>query len=324
MIERWQPSAKERVWRARAQMLQRIRHYFIKENVLEVETQILDRFGVTDPNLENLALQLRNDPKPFFLHTSPEFQMKRMLADGAPDIYQVCSVFRDGEAGSRHQPEFRMLEWYRHGFDLSDIIDETVNLIQSVTGRPESIARFSYSELFNDQVGVDHASTSLAVLRQLARDSGLASDIDKDACLDFLMEARVTRHFPPDRLTVIHNYPATQASLAQLDPGKPSEALRFEVYAGPLELANGFVELANADEQTQRFESDQCQRQLQGKPPKEIDRNLIDALAAGFPACAGVAIGLDRLLMSVLNVDDIRQVQSFPLYPENYVNSEDL
>lgn len=316
MTKHWRPSAVAKVLQARALMLQRIRRYFMEADVLEVETQTLDRHGVTDPQIQNLSVQLQGDENRFFLHTSPEYQMKRLLADGAPDIFQVCSVFRDGEAGARHQPEFRMLEWYRHGFGLNDIVNDTLRLIESVSTEQRPIDHFRYAELFQARLGVNPISTSLAELRELASQSGLASKVDRDACLDFLMDAQISRHFAADRLTVIYNYPATQASLAQLDPLNPSEALRFEVYAGPLELANGFVELGNAREQRERFELDREKRRAQGKPDQAIDSNLLDALASGLPACAGVAIGLDRLLMSVLHIDDIRQVQAFPACPD--------
>lgn len=240
--------------------------------------------------------------------------MKRLLAAGYPDIYQVGPVFRAGEQGHHHVPEFTMIEWYRRDFDLGGIVDETLCLVQRLLdAKPETFVT-GYADAFRDALDIDILECPTAVLEAATgADPQLAATLgnDRNAWLDLLLATRVTSTFPAGRLTVLRHYPASQAALARLCPDDPRVADRFEVFLGDVELANGFVELADAGEQLARFRSDQALRRAAGKPVPEIDTQLLGALEAGLPDCAGVALGFDRLLLCALNVDDISRVTTF-------------
>ncbi len=315
---RWRPQAGVKEARRRAAMLTAARDYFSSAEVLEIDAPALSRCAVSDPHIESLAVEPALIPgPPRYLHSSPEFAMKRMLADGFPDIYYIGKVFRDGEAGPRHQPEFTMIEWYRLGFDLQQIIDDCIALIaalldgQAPRGQPQQV---SYREAFQDALGIDPHVVEVAVLAEAAgADGSLRSALgdDRDAWLDLLLSTRVAPQFPGDRLTALYHYPASQAALAQLDPADQELAQRFEVFLGAVELANGYVELTDADEQRRRMLRDLEQRRLADKPVHEPDSRLLAALESGLPECAGVAVGFDRLLMLALNTDDIRDTRTF-------------
>ena len=310
----WQPDAGPEVARARATMLGRLRDYFAAADVLEVTTPAVSATTVTDPNIESLRVQAENGRG--FLQTSPEYFMKRLLAAGYPDIFQVAEVYRDGESGKRHLQAFTLLEWYRIGFALEQIIADTLTLLRTMTDQLEhrTSVQLPYSQAFQDATGLDPLSADsgeLADLLDADADLRRALGDQRDAWLDLAMTARVAASFPRERLTVITHYPASQAALARLTTDDSSVADRFEVFYGDLELANGFVELTDPDEQRARFESDRERRRAAGQPVHAIDERLLAALAAGLPKCAGVALGVDRVLMIDQALEDICRVRSF-------------
>ncbi|MDH3440150.1 MAG: EF-P lysine aminoacylase EpmA [Gammaproteobacteria bacterium] len=310
----WQPNSGVDTARARASMIRRARRYFDDHDVLEVSTPALSQTPVTDPNIDAIAALLHD--KKIYLHTSPEYMMKRLIAAGFPDIYQVCRVFRNAESGRRHQPEFTMIEWYRLGFDLDSIIEDAICLITTLADsrtleRPKVL---SYSDVYKETLSIDPLSTSIATLIDIAdADMSLQQSVgdDRDAWLDLVFATRISPCFDDDRLTVVFHYPGSQASLARICPQDATVADRFEIYLGAVELANGFVELTDADEQLSRFERDRDVRSAVGKRDVAIDYELIEALRAGMPECAGVALGLDRLLMIAEGLSDISDVMTF-------------
>lgn len=315
----WRPSAGIGKARRRAAALERARRFFAGRNVLEVETPVLSGDAVTDRHVDNVGAVLDLQPgSQFYLRTSPEYFMKRLLCAGYPDIYEIGRVFRDGESGRRHQPEFTMVEWYRAGFGLHDMIDETVEFVTAVLDRDllaGDAHRMTYRGAFEATLGVDPSHAPIETLESLAGpEHGLSQALgnDRDAWLDLLQSVRITPGFPPDRLTVVYHYPASQAALARLCPDDDAVADRFEVFLGGLELANGFVELRDADEQLRRFEADRKARRAAGKPAPGIDQAFIAALRSGLPDCAGVAVGFDRLMMINERCSDIRDVLTFP------------
>ena len=281
-------------------MLADARQYFGSQNVLEPEVAPA-----------HAADGVR------YLQSSPEFAMKRMLAAGFPDIYFIGKVFRDGEAGCRHQPEFTMIEWYRLGFDLEAIVNDGERLMGALLGDGilrEPAVRLSYCEAFERYLGVDPLSADVDLLADVAgADASLRQSIgrSRDAWLDLLLATKVAPLFPRDRLVTLYHYPASQAALSQLEPKNPRFARRFEFFAGDLEIANGYVELTDPKEQRRRIEEDRQRRASAGRPAHEADERLLAALDAGLPACAGIALGLDRLLMLALNANDIRDVRHF-------------
>ena len=313
----WLPRASIEALRQRARMLDGIRAFFAQAGVLEVETPILSRAAATDVQIESFAVPVGQQSR--YLHTSPEFPMKRLLAAGSGDIYQVCRVFREDEAGRYHNPEFTLLEWYRLDWDTVRLAGEVVELIGSVAGTlghavPDGVRRLSYAQAFDEALGIDPHRATAAALAAVAHEQGLqvVGEFGCDAWLDLLFSECVAAAFAPDRLTVIDDYPASQAALARVRPGTPPVAERFEVFAGPVELANGFHELADAREQAARFEADNRVRELLGHAPMPADGRLVAALEAGLPDCSGVALGLDRLLMWLGGWERIDEVLAFP------------
>jgi lysyl-tRNA synthetase class 2 len=312
----WRPHATLATTRSRASMLAACRDFFASRNVLEVDTPALATHAVTEPNIESLQTGCENSPT-LFLQTSPEHYMKRLLAAGYPDIYQICKVFRDGESGQRHQPEFTLVEWYRLKFSLQEMMQETVEFIGHVLDRPElheTVCYLSYVDAFA-AAGLPDPGTSDAtqLSEAIDADPSLQRSLgsDRDAWLDLLLADKVCREFSADRLTVLYHYPASQAALARRCPEDDRFADRFEIFLGDLELANGFVELTDADEQLTRFEKDRNRRRDRGQTLHEVDDNLIAALRSGLPECAGVAVGFDRLLMISSKSDDIADVNTF-------------
>ena len=299
-------------------MLKRIRDHFAQKDVLEVDTPALSRYAISDINIESLEIgSSAVSRRPLFLHTSPEYCMKRLLADGYPDIYSICKVFRDGESGRRHQPEFTMIEWYRLGLGLDEIVGDAIEVIAAAMGtrRPGRDAiRCDYRQLFSDTVGVDplHAAINdLAAIANADADLRAALGDERDAWLDLLLATRVISNFDTDRLTVLQHYPASQAALARLCPDDETVADRFEVFLGPVELANGYVELTDAAEQASRFAAELAERGRRDQPVHPVDERLLAALEVGLPACAGVAIGFERLQMVHDGTDDIGDVLTF-------------
>ena len=318
----WRPAASLDVLRRRAELLADLRRFFARRGVLEVETPLLSAATVTDLHLHSLscALDAPGAPERVWLQTSPEFAMKRLLAAGSGAIYQVCKAFRGGEAGRRHNPEFTMLEWYRPGFDHFRLMDEVDELLALVLGSP-SAERVTYAQAFERHTGVDPHLAPVRALRSAAAGHGVelagAGPEDRDGWLHLLMGHAVEPRLGRGRPSFVHDFPASQAALARVRPapgaGEVDLAERFEVYVEGVELANGFHELADASEQRRRFEQDLGRRRRTGLPAVPIDQRLLAALDAGLPDCAGIALGVDRLLMLRAGIADLRRTISFPI-----------
>ncbi len=307
-------------------MLERIRAFFSARGVLEVETPILSGAATPDPNLLSFATRYTGPGAPrgrtLFLHTSPEFPMKRLLAVGSGSIYQVCKVFRDGESGRQHNPEFTMLEWYRVGYDHHRLMDEVAELVGLTLADCLRLAepeRLSYREAFDRFLGLDPHTASAAEFARTAEAHDIqlpqahAREPDLEMWRDLLLTHVIEPRLGQGRATFLYDFPATQASLARIVPGQPPVAARFELYIAGIELANGFHELADAAEQRARFERQLHARQAMGLPAVPLDEHLLAALVAGLPDCAGVALGLDRLVMLGAGARSIEEVMAFPL-----------
>lgn len=308
----WQPGASRHAMEARAALLAAIRAFFSSRGVLEVETPVLGRCGNVDPNINNL----RTDGiHPRYLRTSPEYAMKRLLAAGHRDIYELGRVFRAGETGRHHNPEFTMLEWYRTEMPYLELATEVVELVRTCgdgafDGWP--VNRVSYRQLFLQHTGLDPLLCSEADLEDCAAERGiLAGVLDASEWLDLLMASVVQPALPGESFTILCDYPPEQAALSRIRREDPPVAERFEVFLGQSELANGYQELTDPGEQLQRFERENRQREARGEETVPIDRALIDALRSGMPECSGVALGVDRLLMAILKLDDIDSVLAF-------------
>ncbi|HEX4649031.1 MAG TPA: EF-P lysine aminoacylase EpmA [Steroidobacteraceae bacterium] len=321
--EDWRPSAPRALLEARAALLARTREFFAGRGVLEVDTPLLVNAPVSDVHIESAAVQLGgrasaadSSQPPLYLHTSPEYAMKRLLASGSGDIYQVCHVVRGGEAGKLHNPEFTLIEWYRLGFSLEQLMDEVEALVRLLLGAAaagRAGERISYRDAFLRELGLDPLSASEAALAQAARPLGFAdSRADRDTWLELLMGSSVGPRLGRNALTFLHAYPASQAALARLDPGDARVARRFELYCDGVELANGFQELASATEQRARFERDNARRRQLGLPFSAPDERLLAALGSGLPECAGVALGFERTLMLATGAAHIDEVLTFP------------
>lgn len=303
----------------RAALYALIRSFFAGRGVLEVETPILSAAGNTEPNIESFSTAFSGHaeagPRERFLRTSPEHAMKRLLAAGVGDCYELGRVFRNGEAGQRHNPEFTMLEWYRVDWDHRRLLDETCELVGSavaLAGRTVQVARYTYRELFVTQLGIDPFTDSIASLQTALGDVRIDPDgLSRDDWLDLLITHRLQPTFPRDQITIVHDFPASQCALAKIRAGDPPVSERFELYLGPYELANGYHELTDAAEQRARFASDNARRRARGQRELPIDNRLLDALPM-MPACAGVALGVERLLMCMAGTDDIRDIIAFP------------
>lgn len=312
----WKPSASIKNLIQRAKIIHEIRQFFTERGVLEVETPAMSEFSVTDVHLSTFNTQFlspfANQAKRLHLITSPEYHMKRLLACGSGPIFQLCRVFRNEEAGKRHNPEFTMLEWYRPHFDMYRLINEVDDLLQQILDC-EPAESFSYQFVFQTYVGLDPLSASKSQLVAKAREHGLQCDDDeqRDTLLQFLFSEVVEAHIGKERPTVVYHFPATQAALAQISTEDHRIAERFEFYYKGLELANGFHELSDANEQFRRFEQDNKQREEMGLPPQQLDSRFLEALKAGIPNCSGVALGVDRLLMIAMDADRIDEVMAF-------------
>lgn len=318
----WRPSADLDALKARAAMLAAIRDFFTQRGVMEVETPLLAPASGTDPAIDPLKTVFTGPGYPhglpLYLQTSPEFHMKRLLAAGSGPIYQVCKAFRDGELGPRHNPEFTILEWYRPGFDHHRLMDEVAQLAMVCLGQELQVEKRPYRELFLERYGVDPLEIDQAGLRQTAIDHEVpgADSIELDssaAWLDLLLTHGIEPKLGQGRLTFIMDYPASQAVLARLNPDDPRTAARFELYFEGVELANGFWELVDANEQRARFEQENDERGVRNQPIIPLDEAFLSALADGLPDCAGVALGLDRLLMLGQGERGLSRVLSFPL-----------
>ena len=322
----WRPGATRERLAQRASLVDTVRGFFGHRSLLEVETPMLVNAGVTDRHLVSVPATVGD--RPMFLHTSPEYAMKRLLAAGSGDIWQLCRVARGDERSRLHNPEFTLLEWYRCGWTMDALIDEVAALLDSLmtaaggTARP--LVRRRYRDAFRDHFGLDPLSAPLPALTALAREAGLmdarevsapggapGDEPDRDALLDFLVGARLGPALGHGEWCALTHYPASQAALARLDPDDPSVALRFEVYADGIELANGFQELSDATEQSARFAADNAARRAAGLPQVAPDVRLLAALAAGLPPCSGVAVGFDRCVMVATGARHIDEIIAF-------------
>ena len=319
----WRPTATRAMLELRAALLTRARSFFAARGVLEVDTPIVVNAPVTDVHIHSARVTLEPVPgeaatrQPYFLHTSPEYAMKRLLAAGTGDIYQICHVVRSLERGRLHNAEFTLIEWYRLGLSLEALMSEAEALVRellSPAGAARASERVSYREAFRRALALDPFTASLEQLTEHARGAGFdGTSADRDELLELLMGAVIGPRLGRPGLTFVHGYPASQAALARLDPDDPRAAQRFELYGDGIELANGFHELASAYEQRSRFERDLEERRRRGLPAASVDERLLAALEAGLPDCCGVALGFDRTLMLAAGAPRIDAVLPFPI-----------
>jgi elongation factor P--(R)-beta-lysine ligase len=310
----WTPTASIATLEVRARMLRAIREYFAATRALEVETPTLSGAAVTDVHLASVAAQVNGQTR--YLITSPEYPMKRLLAGGCGDIWQIGRVYRDGELGRWHNPEFTMIEWYRIGMDHHALMSDVERLINAAlppARQFDRAERISYRDAVQLHAGVDALADPSPVL--IARLESAGIDVprdlhaDRDACLDLIMSTLVGPQLGRERLTFVYDYPASQAALARI---RGPVASRFEAYLDGVELANGFHELAHAQEQRARFEADLKQRRERGLPAPPLDEHFLAALQHGLPECSGVALGFDRLVMCAIGAKHIHDVLTFP------------
>lgn len=316
-MSNWQPSASIENLHKRATILRQIRAFFADRNVLEVETPVLCHTSVTDPFIQSIpALFQTNLSSPgqrYYLQTSPEYAMKRLLAAGSGAIYQITKAFRQGELGRLHNPEFSMLEWYRPGFDHHQLMNEIDALLQ-ITLETKPAIRQSYADLFMTRLGINPHDCAIEELIAVAARHELqmgSAITDKDTWLQLLMSELIEPELRGEQPYFVYDFPVTQAALARIQPTTPPVASRFEVYVNGIELANGFHELQNAEEQRSRFEKNLLQRMQLELPTLPIDEHLIAALTHGLPDCAGVALGIDRLVLLATKSKTISECISF-------------
>lgn len=313
--EDWRPAASFQNLKLRAELLKKLRVFFDARGVLEVDTPALSCAGSTDRHLASFRIDDSQGSR--YLHTSPEYPMKRLLAAGSGDIWQACKVFRAGEAGRFHNPEFTMIEWYRVGFDHHRLMREVAELITalapSFAGEPEYL---TYRAAFQRYAGINPMQTDAVACREVLQIRGnevpAANALDTDGWLDLVAGEVVYPALGHERLAFVYDFPASQAALARIRRGDPPVAERFEVFVRGIELANGFHELADPDEQRRRFERDLERRRADNLPMVPMDEHLLQALGQGLPDCAGVALGFDRLVMLAADAQSIEEVIGFP------------
>ncbi|GKW16918.1 elongation factor P lysine(34) lysyltransferase [Pectobacterium actinidiae] len=314
----WQPSASVANLLKRASIIAAVRRFFTDRGVLEVETPAMSQATVTDVFLYPFQTRFVGpgaaDGMTLYLMTSPEYHMKRLLAAGSGPIFQLCRSFRNEESGRHHNPEFTMLEWYRPHYDMYRLMNEVDDLLQQVLDC-ESAEMLSYQQAFLRHLEIDPLSVDKAQLREAAEKLGLGDiacrEDDRDSLVQMLFTFGVEPNIGRDKPAFVYHFPATQASLAEISSEDHRVAERFEVYFKGIELANGFRELTDADEQRQRFEQDNRKRAARDLPQQPIDENLLAALKHGLPECAGVALGVDRLIMLALNAEQLSDVIAF-------------
>lgn len=323
MLQDWQPTCAIELLRLRAQMLAQIRRFFAERSVLEVETPLLSHSIGTDPQLEFFTTEYCSAPlrQTLFLQTSPEFAMKRLLAAGSGSIYQIGKAFRNGESGRFHNPEFTMLEWYRVGFTLPQLMDEIADLIGELfSGHSlQETQRISYQDIFCSLTGLDPLVFSYQDYCAFARDCQLSEAVDicgRDHAmwLDFIFSHKVQPHLGGNQLCMVYGYPACQSSLARINEQCPLTTDRVELFINGIELGNGYYELADAEEQNRRFDKELAIRHQQKLPVSVKDKRLISALKSGLPECSGMAIGLDRILMLLSGSASIEDVLGFSIH----------
>ncbi len=313
MIPLWQANASRRTLKARAKLYADIRQFFAERGVLEVDTPIAVQETATEPHLHSIQV-ISNAAEVRYLHTSPEFAMKRLLADGSGSIYQICKVFRGQESGQHHQPEFTMLEWYRLGYSHRELMDEVEMLLKRLASYPR-FARTRYADAFLNYTDLDPHTVSIADLQAQARQLPLSlpqlAEDDRAGWMDLLFSHLVAPNLGVKKPEFLYDYPQDQAALARIRQEAVPVAERFELFIGGLEIANGFHELKDAAEQRHRFENELRQRRQMALEEPPCPEKLLAALDHGLPDCAGVALGLDRLLMLLLKEESIANVLSF-------------
>jgi lysyl-tRNA synthetase class 2 len=314
----YEPGASLDTLRRRAAMQSAIRSFFAARGVLEVDTPMLSSAGATDPAIESVTAHARSlESAPLYLHTSPEFAMKRLLAAGSGDLYQLCRVFRDDELGRWHQPEFTLLEWYRVGWDEQRLMTEVAELIEAALAAAAAgtsarrIVRSRYADALAAALGAPQDAPTHELARRLAgRGIEVPHGLTHDAVLDLAFGTVVLASFDPAALTFVCDYPPSQAALARIKPTTPPVAARFEVFSGGIELANGFHELADAVEQRRRFDRELRTRRANGQDAPPLDEALLRALPS-LPDCAGVALGFDRLVALATGRDGVAATMAF-------------
>lgn len=319
--QHWQPTASINNLRKRAAIMTQIRSFFANRDVLEVEMPLMSQCAVSDPFLDTIETRyadyVGSETYPLYLQTSPEYAMKRLLAAGSGAIFHLGKAFRNGESGSRrHNPEFTMLEWYRPGLDDQQLMDEITDLIKPVL-KLDSVARLSYTEAFTRFLNIDpHAATLATLVAETRKHVDIElEDDDRDTWLNLLMSHVIEPKLADLGAVFVYDYPASQAALAQVkvDAAGQEVAARFELFVDGIELANGYHELTDANEQRERLLKDQQTRERLALPQRPLDMRLVSALEAGIPACAGVALGVDRLVMLALGASSIQDVIAFPI-----------
>ncbi|CUS48220.1 MAG: EF-P lysine aminoacylase GenX [Idiomarinaceae bacterium HL-53] len=313
----WRPTASIETIKARSALYQQIRAFFMERGVLEVETPVLAPCGVTEPHIANLTVTCAAVSSTFrtqYLQTSPEYAMKRLIAGGVGDCFEITKVFRDDGVSKRHNPEFTLLEWYRLGFTDADLMEEIVSLLNKLVSF-SGVRKVTYQQAFLETLGLCPLTCSSSDLVHSFEAEGLDCRVvmdDRNSLLDLAMSLLVEPSFPHGDLTFVTEYPSNQAALARVCEHDSRVAHRFEVFLGGLELANGYWELSDAAEQRRRFEADNKRRIELGLPEVPVDEEFLAALGEGLPDCAGVAMGLDRLLMLSLGRSNIKDVLAFP------------
>lgn len=316
----WQPSATIDTLKQRARLIQTIRQFFIDREVLEVDTPALSGATVTDVHLSGFATEFSSPieahTKTLYLQTSPEFAMKRLLSAGTGAIFQLCKSFRNEEAGSHHNPEFTMLEWYRPGYTHVDLMQEVDELIQHILNTSACVTH-TYQSLFIDTLQLDPLEAEIETIKEVCEANGFADiaaiETNKDTLLQLLFSHLIEPSLGFDSPVFVTHFPASQAALACISKEDKRVAERFELYCKGIELANGFHELTDPAEQQLRFTQDNQNREKMGIKKMPIDQHLIDALEAGMPQCAGVALGVDRLMMLALDKHHISEVITFSI-----------
>ena len=316
-MQTWQPGTSLETLKKRAELLQKTRAFFLSKGVLEVETPSLSRFPTLDLHLESFQTSTKFTNRTSYLITSPEYHMKRLIAAGSGSIFQICKAFRCDESGARHNPEFSILEWYRQDWDHWKLMTEIELLLERLlgTGKAEYL---SYNEAFQHYLMFDPLTISKEIFLDVCRQKEVvppadleASDTEPDEWLNYLLGMFIEPQLGATKPLFLHDYPASQASLAKLNEGHPETALRFEVYYQGIELGNGFSELTDARLQEERFCVENKKRKQLGKEELAIDQNFLNALKHGMPECSGVAMGFDRLVMLALHKKSINEVMTF-------------
>ena len=306
----WEPSADATTLRARADLLARIRTFFQQRGVMEVETPLLSHAGNSDPGIAQFSTHEHD----LWLRTSPEYAMKRLLAAGSADIFELGRVFRRGEAGHHHNLEFTILEWYRQGWSYHQLMDEVAALVRHCMPGVASLeSRVRYRDLLLTHTGIDPMEATDQDLEKYIGSRGFeVPKLDRNGMLDLIISHFIQPQMQENKLNFVFDYPAEQAALARVRPDTPPVAERFELFLGRVELANGYQELRDWAEQRRRFELENHLRQHRGEAPVPLDERFLSALQSGLPSCAGVALGVDRLLMAIQGASSMSQVLAFP------------